>query len=69
MVKIVNKTKLPVRLDEIPVGECFIYNGEIHMRVRNNNGYASVRFASGTVQTNIHADQKVQPVNVTIEVG
>ena len=39
------------------------------MRVRNNNGYASVRFSSGTVETNIHADQKVQPVNVTIEVG
>lgn len=69
MVKIINKAKSPVRLDEIPVGECFIHNGEIHMRVRNNNGYASVRFASGTVQTNIHADQKVQPVNVTIEVG
>ena len=69
MVKIINKAKTPVRWDEIPVGECFIYYGEIHMRVRNNNGHASVRFSSGTVETNIHADQKVQPVNVTIEVG
>lgn len=69
MVKIVNKAKMPVRLDEIPVGECFVYSGEVYMRVRYNSGYASVRFASGTVQTNIHADQKVQPVNVTIEVG
>ena len=28
MVKIVNKTKVPVRADEIPVGECFLYNGK-----------------------------------------
>lgn len=69
MVRIVNKAKVPVRLDEIPVGECFIHDGEVYMRVRHNGGYASVRFTSGTVQTNIHADQKVQPVNVTIEVG
>ena len=99
MVKIINKTKMPVRVDEIPVGECFILNGEVYMRVRyysadkskltgetvdetdaaiekitfnsvtDTDGYASVRFASGVVQTNIHADQKVQPVNVTIEVG
>ena len=69
MVKIINKTKMPVRVDEIPVGECFILNGEVYMRVRYNTGYTSVRFSSGVVQTNIHADQKVQPVNVTIEVG
>ena len=69
MVKIINKTKMPVRVEEIPVGECFILNGEVYMRVRYNTGYTSVRFSSGVVQTNIHADQKVQPVNVTIEVG
>ena len=68
MVKIINKTKMPVRVDEIPVGECFILNGEVYMRVRYNTGYTSVHFSSGVVQTNIHADQKVQPVNVTIEV-
>lgn len=68
MVKIINKTKMPVRVDEIPVGECFILNGEVYMRVRYNTGCTNVRFSSGVVQTNIHADQKVQLVNVTIEV-
>lgn len=69
MVKIVNKAKTPVRADEIPVGECFLYNGEVFMRARYDNRYANLRFASGVIQTNIHNDTKVQPVNVTIEVG
>lgn len=68
MVKIINRAKTPVRVDEVPVGECFIYNGEVYMRVRYNTGCTNVRFSSGIVQTNIHNDTRVQPVNVTIEV-
>jgi hypothetical protein len=69
MVKIINKTRIDVAIEEIPVGECFILNGEPYMRVRNNGHYASVRLSSGVVQTNIHEGTKVKPVNVTIEVG
>ena len=69
MVKIVNKTKMPVPLDQIPVGECFIHNGDLFMRVRYDSRYACLRFASGVVQTNIHSDVKVQPVDIQIEVG
>ena len=69
MVKIINKAKSPVRVDEIPVGECFMYRSDVYMRVKYNNTYASVRFATGCIQTNIHNDEKVMPVNVTIEVG
>ena len=69
MVKIVNKAKMPVRVDEIPIGECFMSEGKLFMRVRNNGGYSSVCLNSGVNQTNIHNDTRVQPVNVTIEVG
>ena len=69
MVKIVNKTKSPVMLDEIPVGECFLYNGGLFMRVRCDGRYASLRFDNGTIQTNFHNDCMVMPADVRIEVG
>ena len=69
MVKIINKAKTPVRVDEILIGECFMSEGKLFMRVRNNGGYSSVCLNSGVNQTNIHNDTRVQPVNVTIEVA
>lgn len=69
MVKIINKQASPVSVTDIPVGECFIYNGEVYMRVRLDRRYASLRMSSGVVQTNFHDDTRVLPVNVTIEVG
>ena len=68
MVKIINKTKMPVRVDEVPVGECFMSEGKLFMRVRNNGGYSCVCLHSGVNQTNIHNDTRVQSVSVTIEV-
>ena len=69
MVKIVNKTKSPIRLDGVPAGECFLYNGALFMRVCYDNRYACLRFDNGMVQTNFHNDCKVMPVDVRIEVG
>ena len=68
MVKVVNKIKKEILLEDIPVGECFLYRGELFMRVRHDSRYHCLRIESGCIQTNFHGNERVLPVNITIEV-
>ena len=69
MVKINKKINTPVCVVDVPVGECFIHNGTLFMRIKNDRRYQSLNLETGIIWTGIHDDTKVTRVNTEIRVG
>lgn len=68
MVKINKKLNVPVNVVDVPVGECFIHNGNLFMRIKSDRRYTNLNLETGIIWTGIHDDCKVLRVNVEISV-
>jgi hypothetical protein len=68
MVKINRRVPRTVRVDEIPVGDTFIYEGKLCMRISLNSMFQTLNLENGRVMTGIHNDIKVQPVDCELNV-
>lgn len=68
MVKINKKINTPVCVADVPVGECFIHNNNLFMRIKTDRKYTNLNLETGIIWTGIHDDAKVLRVNVEISV-
>lgn len=68
MVKVNKKAVVPCTVEDVTVGEVFMHDGRLCMRVCINSMYHVLNLESGKVLTGIHMGQKVQRVNVEITV-
>lgn len=68
MVKINKKAVVPCVVEDVPIGEVFIYDGRLCMRICINSMYHVLNLENGKVLTGVHMGQKVQRVNVEINV-
>lgn len=69
MAKVIKNVNAPKHLEDIPVGECFIYNTLLFMRIKNDRRCQSLNLETGVVWTGIHDDTLVMPVYVEIKAG
>ena len=69
MAKVIKNVNVPKHPDEIPVGECFIYNNMLFMRIKNDRRYQNLNLETGVVWTGIHDDVLVSQVNTEIKAG
>lgn len=68
MLRINKKAVVPCTVEDIPVGEVFMFDGRLCMRVSINSAYYTLNLENGKVLTGIHMGQKVQRVNAEITV-
>ncbi len=68
MLKINKRTVRNVRIDEIHVGDTFIHDGKLCMRIVVNSMYQTLNLETGRVMTGIHNDTKVQPIDCELNV-
>lgn len=74
-MKTINYKKESCYAEDIPIGECFIYYGELFMateKLRDNTGddIVCVNLTNGTIPSSSYIDSKttVIPVNINIDV-
>lgn len=68
MLKVNKRTARNVRVDEIHVGDTFIHDGKLCMRIVVNSMYQTLNLETGRVMTGVHNDIKVQPVDCELNV-
>lgn len=68
MVKVNKKAIVPCIVEDIPVGEVFMYDGHLCMRISINSAHYTLNLENGKVLASIHMGQKVQRVNAEITV-
>jgi hypothetical protein len=68
MVKINKKVVVPCPVEDVPVGEVFMFDGRLCMRISINSAHYTLNLENGKVLTGIPMGQKVQRVNVEINV-
>lgn len=69
MTKVIKTMNVPIHAEDVPVGECFIYNNILFMRIKNDRRYQSLNLETGVVWTGIHDDTMVFKVNAEIQAG
>ena len=69
MAKVIKNVNIPKHIDDIPVGECFIYNDMLFMRIKNDRKYQILNLETGIAWTGIHDDVLVFQVNTEIKAG
>ena len=69
MTKVVKNLNIPIHVEDLPVGECFIYNNTLFMRIKNDRRCQNLNLETGVVWTGIHDDTLVFKVDTEIKAG
>lgn len=68
MLKVNKKMIVPVMISELRIGDTFLHNNTVYMRIKYNDRYHSLNLETGMVHTNIHNDVRVQKVDCELTV-